>query len=84
MAPEGPVDHDEQGRPLFSYRELVRRNLVKGEWLDPERHAGLGQGCLEQYLVEHEFAARFGMAKADFAKVPRWKQAEMKRALQLF
>lgn len=84
MAPEPPVGTDAQGRCMYSYRELVRRNVVKGEALDPALNGGLAQGCLELYLVEGEFSERFGMTKEEFARVPRWKQAEVKKSLLLF
>ena len=84
MAPEPPVGVDAHGRLLYSYRELVRRNVVKGDALDPALTGGLAQGCLELYLEEGEFNERFGMTKEEFSKVPRWRQAEVKKSLMLF
>jgi hypothetical protein len=84
LPPEAPLGHDSQGRPLFSYRELLRRNIVKGDWLDPALHAGLSQACLEQFLVDNEFEVRFGMSKDEFSRVPKWKRDEQKKKAGLF
>mmetsp|Transcript_81364 Transcript_81364/g.178888 ORF Transcript_81364/g.178888 Transcript_81364/m.178888 type:complete len:247 (-) Transcript_81364:179-919(-) len=40
--------------------------------------------CKEQYLSEEEFQTVFGMSLADFAKLAKWKQQNMKRAKDVF
>jgi len=110
-SPQDALGVDAQGRPQYSYEELVRRNLLKGALLDfsGEGEGDIGsvsasedvstepslvanvsavrvfnQANLEQFLEDGEFSARFGMTKEAFAKVPKWRQAEIKKALQLF
>lgn len=38
----------------------------------------------ELYLNDQEFKSLFGMDKAAFAKLPKWKQADSKKKVQLF
>jgi hypothetical protein len=105
-SPQDALGVDAQGRPQYSYDELVRRNLLKGALLDfscegeGERDCAsastelsignasavrvFNQANLEQFLDEKEFLHRFGMTKESFSMVPKWRQAEIKKALQLF
>jgi len=46
--------------------------------------AGCDKNNLEKYLNDDEFKKVFGMTKAEFAKVPAWKQRGRKRELGLF
>lgn len=39
---------------------------------------------MQTYLSSEEFKEKFGMAKAAFYKLPKWKQNKLKMALQLF
>jgi len=48
------------------------------------RPADVDPACKEQYLSDLEFLAVFGMDPITFAKLPRWKQQNMKRAKGLF
>ena len=109
-SPQDALGVDAQGRPQYSYDELVRRNLLKGALLDfscegegeGERDCAsasastelsignasavrvFNQANLEQFLDEREFLHRFGMTKESFSMVPKWRQAEIKKALLLF
>lgn len=56
MEPETAVEDDEDGNPLYSYKELLRRQYTK-------MYLGLPIESLEQYLVESEFTFHFGMSK---------------------
>jgi len=38
----------------------------------------------EQYLTDDEFKVVLGMSAADFAKAPKWKQQNLKKAKELF
>jgi len=38
----------------------------------------------EQFLAPHVFELDFGMAKDDFAKLPKWKQSNLKKQHRLF
>lgn len=40
--------------------------------------------CKELYFSADEFQAVFGMAHADFAKLPKWKQQNLKKSKDLF
>jgi len=51
---------------------------------NPPFPAGVDKSCREQYLTTDEFQAKFGMTKADFAALPKWKQTNKKKALSLF
>lgn len=45
---------------------------------------GMNVGSREQYLSDEEFKLYFKMTKAEFAKIPHWKQTRQKRELGLF
>ena len=45
---------------------------------------GADRGTLELYLTDREFVEVLGLGPAEFAKLPAWKQAKMKKAAQLF
>jgi hypothetical protein len=55
MTPEGPVGMDSE-IPLFSCKELVRRNYMK-------EYEGVNQSELEEYMIEEDFLEQFGMTK---------------------
>ncbi|CAH1793788.1 unnamed protein product [Owenia fusiformis] len=58
----------------YSYKELLRSPPPEG--VDPT--------CKEQYLSEEEFLEVFGMARADYEKMPKWKQINLKKSTKLF
>ena len=60
MPIEGPVEVDENGIPLFRYKELVRMNVVK-------KYDGVNQADLENYMIDLDFVKHFGMSKVCFA-----------------
>jgi gelsolin len=39
---------------------------------------------MQIYLSTDEFREKFGMTRAAFYKLPKWKQNKLKTALQLF
>jgi hypothetical protein len=61
MEPETSIEDDEEGNPLYSYRELLRRQYTK-------MYLGLPIECLEKYLVDSEFNFHFGMNKVSKPK----------------
>lgn len=56
MEPETSIEDDEEGNPLYSYKELLRRQYTK-------MYLGLPIECLERFLVDDEFNFHFGMSK---------------------
>jgi hypothetical protein len=63
MSPEGPIGQDEHGNNLYSYIELVRRNITKN-------YGELTQCELEKYMVDTEFIQKMGYTKvSSIAKV---------------
>jgi len=48
------------------------------------KEKGVDATTREQYLSDEAFAAVFGMSKADFAKLPKWKQDKVKKEHKLF
>ena len=74
---EDPVGVDEEGRPQFTYRELVRRNSCKElSMLEP--------AALEENLCDAEFLMHFNMDKEAFRRLPKWRRDDRKKALRLF
>ena len=45
--------------------------------------AGVDRGRKETYLSDSDFQEAFGMDKAAFAKLPKWKQVNAKKKAQL-
>ena len=56
MEPETSIEDDDEGNPLYSYKELLRRQYTK-------MYLGLPIECLERFLVDDEFNFHFGMSK---------------------
>jgi len=48
------------------------------------RPADVDPTCKELYLLEEEFRTLFGMDHKDFARMPKWKQQNLKKKKQLF
>jgi hypothetical protein len=48
------------------------------------RPSDVDPACKEQYLVDEEFSTVFQMGLADFYKLPKWKQQNMKKLKELF
>ena len=85
LEPEAPlgVDPNNKNTYLFSYRELVRRNILKankemrGYSTVPE--VDLDMQKLESHLADSDFIAVFGKNKEEFARLAGWKQKNEKR-----
>jgi len=45
---------------------------------------GIDLSCKECYLSDAEFAGALGASRADFAKLPKWKQADAKKRAGIF
>ena len=56
MEPETSIEDDEDGNPLYSYKELLRRQYTK-------MYLGLPIDSLEKYLTESEFNFHFRLTK---------------------
>ena len=73
----------------FSYRELVRRNMLKAnkEMLSaataPETKE-LDLQNLESHLTDADFACVFGKSKEEFSRLAGWKQKNEKKKVFLF
>mmetsp|Transcript_115355 Transcript_115355/g.229963 ORF Transcript_115355/g.229963 Transcript_115355/m.229963 type:complete len:356 (-) Transcript_115355:142-1209(-) len=48
------------------------------------RPSDVDPACKEQYLTEEEFSTVFEMELADFSKLPKWKQQNIKKLKDLF
>jgi hypothetical protein len=73
---------------LFSYQELVRRNMLKsatalGSLSEAEKDA-LDLQNLASHLSEADFQTVFGKSKEEFDKLAGWKQTHDKKAAFLF
>lgn len=62
---------------LFSYQELVRKNYIKS-------YDDVDKESLENHLNDIVFKEIFGMNKADFQTLPKWKRISKKKILLLF
>lgn len=60
----------------YTYEELKQPTGVRPSDVDP--------ATKEQYLSEDDFKAVFGVTVAEFGKLPKWKQQNMKKAKELF
>lgn len=74
---EKPLSEGSDGKKLYSYRELLRRNYNKD-------YGDLIQTELEMYLVDDAFVLVFGMNKDEFAKIAKWKRTQLKKNSMLF
>ncbi|CAI9098426.1 OLC1v1035070C1 [Oldenlandia corymbosa var. corymbosa] len=72
---EGEAEDDE-GLPVHPYERLTINSTDPVPEIDVTKR--------ETYLSSQEFKDKFGMTKAAFYKLPKWKQNKMKMALQLF
>jgi hypothetical protein len=94
MIPEEPDGFHENGKPIYSYNELVRRNMLK-------LYGEVAQTHLEDYLSDTEFSLRFNMSRVRshashslvarlirfqeaLAALPKWRRNEKKKTLRLF
>ncbi|CAE8654430.1 unnamed protein product, partial [Polarella glacialis] len=59
----------------YSHEEL-RSSNTRPDDVDPARR--------ELYLTDSDFQAMFGASPADFLKMPKWKQQNLKKAKDLF
>mmetsp|Transcript_78739 Transcript_78739/g.155951 ORF Transcript_78739/g.155951 Transcript_78739/m.155951 type:complete len:422 (+) Transcript_78739:53-1318(+) len=76
------TDMGDQGEYANSMTRKYPYGLLRGG--TTSRPADVDPACKEQYLSDLEFLAVFGMDPISFAKLPRWKQQNMKRAKGLF
>ncbi|KHN22680.1 Villin-4 [Glycine soja] len=74
-AKEGEAEDDE-GLPVYPYERVNTASTDPVEDIDVTKR--------EAYLSSAEFQEKFGMAKNEFYKLPKWKQNKLKMAVQLF
>lgn len=73
------------GGVIYSFETLTKGLKVDGEFVTPPKFPeGLDQGKKEQYLSDEEFEKFLGVAKEDYAKLPKWKQLNAKKKCKLF
>ncbi|CAI9754770.1 unnamed protein product [Fraxinus pennsylvanica] len=72
---EGDAE-DEEGLPIYPYERIITSSTDPVTEIDLTRR--------ETYLSSEEFKEKFGMTKAAFYKLPKWKQNKHKISLQLF
>ena len=76
MAFEPPPAVLEEGGPFFSLADLQTKGGACPDDVDKTK--------LHTYLSPSEFQATFGMDKAAFAKLPKWKQNNHKKKHDLY
>ncbi|KAH1216221.1 Villin-4 [Glycine max] len=74
-AKEGEAEDDE-GLPVYPHERVNTASTDPVEDIDVTKR--------EAYLSSAEFQEKFGMAKNEFYKLPKWKQNKLKMAVQLF
>lgn len=74
-APAKPVPKDVP-EGCFSLEDLQNPDVWKVR--------GVDASCREQYLSDAAFEAVFGVSKADFEKLPKWKKDNQKKQHKLF
>ena len=74
MAATAKAATDEKGGGIFPYAELRAAPFP----------AGVDANARETCLSDEEFAIVFGMDRATFAKLPKWKQTAAKKKVLLF
>ena len=74
MAATAKAAIDEKGGGIFPYAELRAAPFP----------AGVDANARETCLSDEEFAIVFGMDRATFAKLPKWKQTAAKKKVLLF
>lgn len=67
---------DDEGRTIHPYERVVTTSEDPAPDIDLTKR--------EIYLSTAEFREKFGMTRAAFYKLPKWKQNKLKTALQLF
>ncbi|XP_022871797.1 villin-4-like, partial [Olea europaea var. sylvestris] len=67
---------DKEGLPIYPYEQLTTSSTNPTTGIDVTKR--------EAYLSSEEFKEKFGMTKAAFYKLPKWKQNKLKMSLQLF
>ncbi|RZB55503.1 Villin-4 [Glycine soja] len=72
---EGEAEDDE-GLPVYPYERVNTASTDPVEDIDVTKR--------EAYLSSAEFQEKFGTAKNEFYKLPKWKQNKLKMAVQLF
>lgn len=73
------------GAIKYPYELLVNGERVNGEYTSPPTFPdGIDLTQKEAYLNDEEFEEHFKMAREDFAKLPKWKQLNLKKKLKLF
>jgi len=78
-------DQDEGRKgPVYASPSEKKYTLEELKLPTGERPADVDPAQKEQYLSEADFKAVFGMEVADFNKMPKWKQQNMKKAKDLF
>ncbi|CAA2983914.1 villin-4-like [Olea europaea subsp. europaea] len=72
---EGDAE-DEEGLPIYPYERITTLSTDPVTEIDVTKR--------ETYLSSEEFKEKFGMTKAAFYKLPKWKQNKLKMSLKLF
>merc|ERR1712146_144973 len=72
------------GGVIYSYETLTRGERVNGEFTTPPTYPeGIDLTQKEQYLSDEDFEKHLGVAREDFAKMPKWKQLNAKKKCKL-
>ncbi|KAL4323859.1 hypothetical protein GQ457_11G018240 [Hibiscus cannabinus] len=69
-------DGDEEGVPIYPYERLKTTSEDPVTEIDVTKR--------ETYLSAAEFKEKLGMKRAEFYKLPKWKQNKLKMGVQLF
>ncbi|KAE8710363.1 Villin-4 [Hibiscus syriacus] len=73
---ENEDDGDEEGVPIYPYERLKTTSEDPVTEIDVTKR--------ETYLSSAEFKEKLGMKRAEFYKLPKWKQNKLKMGVQLF
>ena len=81
---------------MGAVKKVEEKKEEASKWLDPATNkfpkeelidkfpTGVNPGCKEEYLADGEFEALFGMNKAAFRELKKWKQTDLKKKVGLF
>lgn len=75
----------ERCRPLDTVLEQFKTSSYPYSVLAQDKlPEGVDRTRLEEYLSDDEFTRVFSMSRAEFQKLPAWKQSNLKKAAKLF
>ena len=77
LTPEEPSQVMDDGRKIYSYKELLRRKYQRD-------FDGVVAANLEDHLSDADFATVFRMEKSSYSSIAQWKRTSMKQKALLF